>query len=540
MVDNEVLRILYGGVTTIPEFNYETLSAPPLNQILWHPNDIGDLRSIATSIRYSGDINKKYILIDEIMERRAMKRLAAGTNRVVYRHLELPSIVTKVAIDSEGIKNNPDEFRCQHYIKPFCTKVFETSRCGTVGTFERVERITSRYEFASIADDIYDLITNALIGKYVLEDIGTNFMYNYGIRPGFGPVILDFPYVYELDGAKLYCDQVLEDGTICGGEIDYDDGFNFLTCSKCGRLFRASDLSKPRKESGIFVQANKKGALDMIVEVCRGNDVIRKKEYKDTTQFMKTKKDLTKQKRKREKNSLPIAIGTYGKKSYKEALDEYNEKMGYEDETVYTEKDEDRSVGVYSREYVVEGSQSTDDAVQYGGLPSGIVVEASTDIQVERCFGNTPTVKEEEETVVPETEDTALDVSEDDKEPIVDDSVVESPVEDITPTTDDNTEENYHTIDISDSVDIIDKADSATIDIPQDNDNVEPETSELPISDPDPETPKLVSAISFGDDEEEDPLLQESIVSKTVMIKPNPSRQRSRKFDSEFYNTKGK
>lgn len=540
MVDNEVLRVLYGGVTTIPEFNYETLSAPPLNQILWHPNDIGDLRSIATSIRYSGNINKKYILIDEIMERRAMKRLAAGTNRVVYRHLELPSIVTKVAIDSEGIKNNPDEFRCQHYIKPFCTKVFETSTCGTVGIFERVERITSRYEFASIADDIYDLITNALIGKYVLEDIGTNFMYNYGIRPGFGPVILDFPYVYELDGAKLYCDQVLDDGTICGGEIDYDDGFNFLTCSKCGRLFRASDLSKSRKESGIFVQANKKGALDMIVEVCRGNDVIRKKEFKDTTQFMKTKKDLTKQKRKREKNSLPVAIGTYGKKSYKEALDEYNEKIGYDAE--YVEKEENNSVGIYAREYVVEGSQSTEDAIRHGGLPSGVVVETSTDIQVERCYGDAPVVKEEE-TVAPETDDTDTTVSEEEevKEEPVYDVMVESPVEkDTVPSTDDTIVDNS-TLLLFDHMATIDKADSATLVI-SDNDEAESETPEPSIPDPDPEIPKLVSAISFGDDESDgdNPSLQESTISKTIIVKPNPSRQRSRKYDSEFYNTRGK
>lgn len=534
VVDNEVLRILYGGVTTIPEFNYETLSAPPLSQILWHPNDIGDLRSIATSIRYSGNINKKYILIDEIMERRAMKRLAAGTNRVVYRHLELPSIVTKVAIDSEGIKNNPDEFRCQHYIKPFCTKVFETSRCGTVGTFERVERITSRYEFASIADDIYDLITNALIGKYVLEDIGTNFMYNYGIRPGFGPVILDFPYVYELDGAKLYCDQVLDDGTICGGEIDYDDGFNFLTCSKCGRLFRASDLSKSRKESGIFVQANKKGALDMIVEICRGNEVIRKKEFKDTTQFMKTKKDLTKPKRKREKNSLPIAIGTYGRKSYKEALNEYNEKMGYAAE--YVEEEESGRVGIYAREYVVEGSQSVDDAIRYGGLPSGVVVETSTDIQVERCYGDTPVV--EEETITPETDDTDIIVSEEEEAESTGDVVIESPVEeDIVPNTDGPIVDDSRLL-LFDNMAIVDEVADATL--ISDNDEAESETSEPSVPEPDPEIPKLVSAIDFGDDDTDDPSLQESTISKTIIVKPNPSRQRSRKYDSEFYNTRGK
>ena len=35
-----------------------------------------------------------------------------------------------------------------------------------------------------------------------MADIGTNFFMNWGIRPGFGPVLLDYPYVYELDGNK--------------------------------------------------------------------------------------------------------------------------------------------------------------------------------------------------------------------------------------------------------------------------------------------------------------------------------------------------
>ena len=28
---------------------------------------------------------------------------------------------------------------------------------------------------------------------------------NYGLREGFGPVLLDYPYVFELDGRKLIC-----------------------------------------------------------------------------------------------------------------------------------------------------------------------------------------------------------------------------------------------------------------------------------------------------------------------------------------------
>ena len=83
-------------------------------------------------------------------------------------------------------------------LKPFVTKMFECSPCGTVATVERVEPITSRQEFLSVADDIFDLLNQQILGQYILEDIGTNYFMNYGLRKGFGPVLLDYPYLFEL------------------------------------------------------------------------------------------------------------------------------------------------------------------------------------------------------------------------------------------------------------------------------------------------------------------------------------------------------
>ena len=106
------------------------------------------------------------------------------------------------------------------------------------------------------------MITTVLVGKYVLEDFGTKFMYNWGIRRGFGPVLLDYPEIYELDGSKITCFAQLDDGTICGGEIDYDEGFNFLYCTKCGTRYRAIDLAKDQKpNSGMLTLAGTKGEI---------------------------------------------------------------------------------------------------------------------------------------------------------------------------------------------------------------------------------------------------------------------------------------
>lgn len=282
--DTELLNMLYSGVTTAVDFHYDQLQAPPLLSLLTI-YDIDELRKIATSVALSGNVDKKYKMINNIMKLRGFVKLAAGTNRVVYRHPELPNIVVKIAVDNVGMGDNPDEFYNQQFIKPFCCKVFEVSPCGTVGVFERVERITSKYEFVSIAEDIFDIIVNKLVGKYVLNDIGAKFMYNWGVRRGFGPVILDFPYLYELDGDKLLCNQRMEDGSICCGDIDYDDQFNFLVCKKCGRVYSALELSKPHKDRGIFVRS--KGGTEMKVSLMRGNTVIRTTDTKDMYDIMR-------------------------------------------------------------------------------------------------------------------------------------------------------------------------------------------------------------------------------------------------------------
>ena len=89
-------------ITSIEEFNYDRLTAPPLYMML-SQQDIDQLHYIATSVKYSGNARKKYEAIDAIMRPRGFIKLSAGTNRVVYRHLESTSFVLKVAADAIGI-----------------------------------------------------------------------------------------------------------------------------------------------------------------------------------------------------------------------------------------------------------------------------------------------------------------------------------------------------------------------------------------------------------------------------------------------------
>lgn len=181
MARADITSIMYSKDKSPLDFQFESLVAPPLLSLITM-EDINKLNKIAKSIKYSSKIELKLQEIDKIMRNRGFVKFHAGTNRIVYRPLEVPNIIVKIAIDRVGLRDNPDEYNNQFLLKPFVTKVFEVSPCGTIGSFERVQPITSRAEFLSLADDIFELINNKIIGEYILEDIGTSYFMNWGIR----------------------------------------------------------------------------------------------------------------------------------------------------------------------------------------------------------------------------------------------------------------------------------------------------------------------------------------------------------------------
>lgn len=251
---NSIIDRLGSKMTTKTEFDYDSLSCPPLCSLLTI-QDIDKLYSIAHSVKYSGNPRLKYQLIDQVMKPRGFIKLSAGTNRVVYRFLEDTRFVVKVAADDVGISDNPKEFENQFIFKPFVAKCFEVDPTGVVGVFERVTPITSREEFMTVAEDIFELLTSWFIGEYVLADIGSSFFMNWGTT-NRGPVLLDYPYAYRLDGNKLFCTAPdhNDPSKKCGGEIDYDDGFNFFHCTKCGLKYRVKELAKDEDLSNRFIK----------------------------------------------------------------------------------------------------------------------------------------------------------------------------------------------------------------------------------------------------------------------------------------------
>lgn len=267
----DFIRSLYMKDVPIDEFKFDNLCSYPLSYYL-DPMAIFQLNKIATSVKYQSKPKQKYAMMDQILNPYGFRRITSGTNRAIYKQLDDQRIVLKVALDAVGIRDNPAEYYNQNFLKPFVTKCFDVSPCGTVGIFERVQPIMKKDEFLSISDDVFALI-NEMIGKYILDDIGTNFFMNYGLREGFGPVLLDFPYMYELDGRKLHCGNINPfTSEVCNGDIDYDDGFNNLICTKCGKIYLATELEKDRDSNNILIDDSplEKGEIHkMKIEIVR-------------------------------------------------------------------------------------------------------------------------------------------------------------------------------------------------------------------------------------------------------------------------------
>lgn len=180
MLREQILTALYQKRKSPAEFNWDALFAPSMYCFM-SEYEIQKLYNVATSIRYAGDITKKESAIRTVMEPLGFRRLASGTNRIVYSYLEDTTFLVKVAVDKTGMKNTPDEFGNQMFLKPFVAKCFESHPTGIVGSFERGNPITSIEEFLSIWDDVFEAILN-LIGENIIEDIGTNFFMNWMIR----------------------------------------------------------------------------------------------------------------------------------------------------------------------------------------------------------------------------------------------------------------------------------------------------------------------------------------------------------------------
>ena len=247
------LNAMYRSLAyTVPlERAFDDLQGPMVED-LFDAETIKSIKLVVTNpkIKFFKD---KFRILAGILNPLGYILAHAGTNRVVFQPQFDDSFVVKIGLDIAGRTNNPNEIVNQKYLKPFVCKCFDTTDDGVIGTFERVVPIENLYQLWSVREDIFDIM-RTITKRFIIDDFGTEAFKNWGVRKGFGPVLLDYADMYILDKDTAYCRKPIDwhSTAVCGGELGYTPGYNKIMCKKCGGIGKAKQY-KGKEKLSVYV-----------------------------------------------------------------------------------------------------------------------------------------------------------------------------------------------------------------------------------------------------------------------------------------------
>lgn len=190
---------------------------------------------------FIADNNTKVDKMVELLDKYEVpySELGPGTNRFA---IMIDGYVFKIAMDTDGIRDNLAEFSMAMELQPFVTKVYE---CNGLLMVAEYVTVISKDEFQRSKEEIRQILTHISQG-YLLGDVGTinkNFM-NWGYRPDGSLVILDFAYIYRVVGDEMLCNNILDDEKPCGTLLEYDDNYNNLICPRCRKKYTFHEIRR--------------------------------------------------------------------------------------------------------------------------------------------------------------------------------------------------------------------------------------------------------------------------------------------------------
>ncbi|WP_171567689.1 hypothetical protein, partial [Brevibacillus sp. MCWH] len=133
------------------------------------------------------------------------------------------------------MRDNLNEFTVSKELQPYVVKTYETNELISVCEYVT---LISKEEFEEQKEVIREILS--IIGEsYLLGDVGTvgkNFC-NWGYRDNGELAILDFAYIFRIQGDELLCskDQAI---------LNYDENFHNLICPKCGKKYTFMDIRR--------------------------------------------------------------------------------------------------------------------------------------------------------------------------------------------------------------------------------------------------------------------------------------------------------
>lgn len=191
--------------------------------------DLQFIKDLANSPYFDNNNDKARVLLQHFGPK-GFIQLAPGTNRFGMLKGEY---VYKLAMDSNGIRDNWNEFNMCMKLQPYVIKVYECN--GLVEVTEYVT-IMDKPTFEASKETIRNILS-VITEDFLIGDAGTitkNYC-NWGFDDDNVLKLLDFGYTFDKDPAIMYCPK-------CGGKLTYDMDYDHLYCQQCATKVSIMDI----------------------------------------------------------------------------------------------------------------------------------------------------------------------------------------------------------------------------------------------------------------------------------------------------------
>jgi len=218
--------------------------------------------------------------------------------------------------------------------------------------------------------------------------------------------LLDYPYVYRVDEAKLFCNRVDEFGNRCTGLIDYDAGFNHLFCTKCGKRYLALDLEDKNPVNDIVIRRGGKYPMKVTIvnsdgtrtEPIRSSSVMVKPAKKSNEKFSGLKVRISGSEETIKEDKPEVKEEVRQEQPIEETLEMTQEAPEETKEDIQTESSSDEA----SSESDVTATTEIDESET--PIKDESVSESIPDVPEEEIKNQEPVHEEEVENISPEDE----------------------------------------------------------------------------------------------------------------------------------------
>lgn len=212
---------------------------------LFDPVTVKDLFSIMNSCSNN---HRKADMVVKYLKDMKFKEVDLGTNIICMENKKYDDVVFKIALDPCGIEDNFNDVWLSEEI-PEYSRVYAHHRTGIVSVHKRYKVFDSQHSIQRYHKQIMKLLRR-LSKDYLIVDLSPINIKNYGTDKKGQLVIIDGSDMIKLNSgvSEFRCTELINKNNTkfkeCGGELEYDEIFQYLVCKKCGKEVNPLTLKK--------------------------------------------------------------------------------------------------------------------------------------------------------------------------------------------------------------------------------------------------------------------------------------------------------